>query len=50
MIIFGVSKFSKLMKWYVENDTEHRVSAFTVEGTIFLWCSGYPFRRIRKTV
>lgn len=33
MIIFGTSMFSKLMKWYVENDTKQRVSAFTVERT-----------------
>ncbi len=31
MIIFGTSTFSKLMKWYVENDTLEKVEAFTVE-------------------
>lgn len=31
MIIFGTSMFSKMMKWYVENDTAEKVEAFTVE-------------------
>lgn len=32
MIIFGTSMFSKLMKWYIENDTlEEKVEAFTIE-------------------
>lgn len=31
MIIFGTSMFSKLMKWYIENDTSEKAEAFTVE-------------------
>ena len=30
IIIFGTTAFSKLMKWYIENDSEDKVIAFTL--------------------
>lgn len=31
IIIFGISKFSRLMKWYIENDTNRTVAGFTID-------------------
>lgn len=31
VIIFGNTKFSKLIKWYIENDTDRELVGFTVE-------------------
>lgn len=53
MIIFGTSVFSKLMKWYIENDTTETVEAFTVEKEYmaeqeFCGISVYPFEELEN--
>lgn len=53
IIIFGTNAFSKLMKWYVENDTDNRVIGFTlnseyVKESSFCGCSVYEFENLKK--
>lgn len=32
IIIFGTSAFSKLMKWYIENDSDNKICGFTLHS------------------
>lgn len=54
IIIFGTSAFSKLMKWYIENDTENCVIGFTLNAAYikektFCQCPVYEFETLDKT-
>jgi len=50
-VIFGTSVFSKLVKWYIEHDTDDRIDAFTVEkeyrkDTVFCGTPIIPFEEL----
>lgn len=53
IIIFGTNAFSKLMKWYIENDTDNKVIGFTlnseyVKEKSFCECPVYKFENLDK--
>ena len=53
IIIFGTNAFSKLMKWYIENDTDNKVIGFTlnseyVKEKSFCECPIYEFENLDK--
>ena len=32
LVLFGNGSFAKLIKWYIDNDDDREIAAFTVEG------------------